>query len=482
MTTTLALFWHRKDLRLSDNLGLTAATQRYPRVVGVFCLDPTILARDDVAHVRVAYMMGCLAALKHRYQQAGSDLLILRGQPETAIPKLAKALTAQAVCWNLDIEPYAQTRDRAVESALKTLKITVHTTWDQLLHAPGTILTGNNEPYTVYTPFWRNVSKQAKAQPAAPNLAALATGLSDIEHTQAVQAGVIPLPTVQELGYHWDRPFILEPGEQPAQARLAEFCHVALADYQEQRNFPAQPGTSLLSPALKFGAIGIRTLWAATVTALEQSRSSEAEASIRVWQQELVWREFYQHVMYFFPQLADGPYRSSWQSFAWENNPDHFQAWCTGQTGYPIVDAAMHQLNETGWMHNRCRMIVASFLTKDLIIDWRWGEKYFMQRLIDGDLAANNGGWQWSASSGMDPRPLRIFNPASQAQKFDAEADYIRRWLPNLRYVETEALITGKIAPLERERCNYPPPIVDHTVQQKRFKQLYQASRLGNPE
>jgi deoxyribodipyrimidine photo-lyase len=236
-------------------------------------------------------------------------------------------------------------------------------------------------------------------------------------------------------------------------------------------------GTSQLSPALKFGAIGIRTIWQAVSQAAENARSEEAQASIQTWQKELAWREFYQHCLYFFPELAEGPYRREFQDFPWENNPEHFQAWCEGQTGYPIVDAAMRQLNTTGWMHNRCRMIVASFLTKDLIINWQWGEKYFMQRLIDGDLAANNGGWQWSASSGMDPKPLRIFNPASQAQKFDPEAEYIRYWLPEVRSLETEYLISGKIPTLECHSCGYPAPIVDHKKQQQRFKQLYQRQK-----
>ncbi len=476
--TSLGLFWHRKDLRLADNVGLAMAHKHSIRLVGIFCLDPDILQRTDIAAVRATYLIGCLAALQQAYQQAGSELLILHGKPAEMIPKLASVLSVQAVSWNLDVEPYAQERDRSVQTALQAIGIAVHTAWDQLLHAPGTVMTGNGDPYTVYTPFWRNWSQKPKATPVEAESTTSLQGLTEIERQTAAQAGVIPLPTASELGFKWDAPLVLEPGEQAALERLAEFCDRAIASYQDQRNFPAQPGTSSLSPALKFGAIGIRTVWAASLVAMEHSRSQEAQDSIRVWQQELAWREFYQHVMYFFPQLAAGPYRPSWQSFPWENNPDHFQAWCEGRTGYPIVDAAMRQLNETGWMHNRCRMIVASFLTKDLIIDWRWGETYFMQRLIDGDLSANNGGWQWSASSGMDPHPLRIFNPASQAQKFDADADYIRQWLPELRRVDTADLVTGKLSPLERAQCGYASPIVDHNHQQKRFKQLYQESRL----
>ena len=181
--------------------------------------------------------------------------------------------------------------------------------------------------------------------------------------------------------------------------------------------------------------------------------------------------------MYFFPELAEGPYRTQYKAFPWNNDKALFQAWCEGRTGYPIVDAAMRQLNETGWMHNRCRMIVASFLTKDLIIDWRWGEKYFMQKLVDGDLSANNGGWQWSASSGMDPKPLRIFNPASQAKKFDSEAEYIRQWIPEIRHLDTGPLVTGHIPEETCDHTGYVQPIVNHKVQQARFKEKYNAQK-----
>ncbi|BAU41996.1 FAD-binding domain-containing protein [Leptolyngbya sp. O-77] len=473
----LILFWHRRDLRIADNVGLAEGRSRSAKVVGVFCLDPGILQRDDVAPVRVAYLLGCLQDLQTRYAKAGSQLLVLHDDPTKALPRLAQALKAQAVYWNRDVEPYGRERDRQVAAALKEAGVEYQAFWDQLLHDPKSILSGSGTPYTVYTPFWKNWSSKSKAKPVADlkNV----EGLTDSEKDAATKAGAIALPKLKDLGLVWDGGFVLEPGEAAAQARLTEFCDRAMTDYQEQRNFPFVDGTSKLSAALKFGAIGIRTVWAATQTAQEQTRSDEAQEGIRVWRQELAWREFYQHVLYHFPELADGPYREPFKAFPWENNEQHFQAWCEGRTGYPIVDAAMRQLNETGWMHNRCRMIVASFLTKDLIIDWRWGEKYFMQRLIDGDLAANNGGWQWSASSGMDPKPLRIFNPASQAQKFDPEAEYIREWLPELRGLETAQLVTGNIDAGDRRSCNYPAPIVDHKKRQALFKQRY-ANAKGN--
>ena len=473
--SNLILFWHRRDLRISDNIGLAAARQKSQKVVGVFCLDPNILERDDVAPARVTYMLGCLASLQSSYAKAGSQLLILHDAPSKAIPTLAAALNAQAVFWNWDVEPYAKERDRTITEALHEKGIKVHNHWDQLLHSPEEICSKSNEPYTVYTPFWKNWSSQPKANPV--DSLQQAEGLTEQEQEMARQAGVVALPTAKELSFVWENELLTAPGEEAAQAQLEKFCTHAISEYEEQRNFPGVNGTSLLSAALKFGAIGIRTVWAATLTAWENSRSEETRSSIQAWQKELAWREFYQHAMYHFPELADGAYRDTFKDFPWDNDEALFQAWCEGKTGYPIVDAAMRQLNEVGWMHNRCRMIVASFLTKDLLIDWQWGEKYFMQKLYDGDLSANNGGWQWSASSGMDPKPLRIFNPASQAKKFDPDGDYIREWLPELRSLDTEFLLSGDISPLERHALDYPAPIVEHNKQQRQFKERYQQQK-----
>ncbi len=470
----LILFWHRRDLRISDHTGLAAVREKSAKIVGVFCLDPQILESDNIAPARVKYMIGCLQSLQERYQQVGSQLLILQNDPVIAIPKLAAALKAKAVFWNWDVEPYSQTRDLAVIEALKTQGIEfLNHNWDQLLHSPQEIFSGAKTPYTVYTPFWKNWITKLKAKPVTTleNI----TGLTEKEQEIAQQLGTINLPSAEDLGFIWDEELIISPGELAAQARLDNFAKSAINEYQEQRNFPAIDGTSQLSAALKFGVIGIRTIWQTTIEALANSNSEEVNASIQTWQKELAWREFYQHCMYHFPELANGAYRDTFKTFPWRNNETYFQAWCEGKTGYPIVDAAMRQLNETGWMHNRCRMIVASFLTKDLMINPQWGEKYFMQKLIDGDLSANNGGWQWSASSGMDPQPLRIFNPASQTQKFDAEAEYIRQWVPELRSVDTGYLVTGKIPPLYIG--NYPQPIVDHQKQQALFKQLYQQQK-----
>ena len=469
----LILFWHRRDLRISDNIGLAAAASK---VVGLFCLDPGILEGDDIAPARVTYMIGCLSELQESYQKLGSQLLIVHEEPSQAIPKMAETLGAKAVYWNLDVEPYAKKRDRSVEEALKEKGIEVKQFWDQLLHAPGDILTkSSNTPYKVYTPFWRSWIQQDK--PGVTDEIKQLEGLSRKELKQAEKAGAISLPSAKDLGYEWDTPLLLSPGETAAQEKLEEFCDRAIYSYDEERDFPYLDSTSHLSAALKFGAIGIRTVWRATVDLAENCRSDEAKNGVVTWQKELAWREFYQHCMFFFPELAEGAYREELKDFPWENDETKFKAWCEGKTGYPIVDAAMRQLNEIGWMHNRCRMIVASFLTKDLIIDWRWGEKYFMQKLYDGDLSANNGGWQWSASSGMDPKPLRIFNPASQAAKYDRDGEYIRYWVSEISSMDTEYLVTGKIPDSERESYDYPKAIVDHKKQQKKFKALYKQQK-----
>ncbi|MCS7030365.1 MAG: deoxyribodipyrimidine photo-lyase [Gloeomargarita sp. SKYG116] len=472
----LILFWHRRDLRTEDSVGLYNARLRTPKVVGVFCFDPNILGRDDIAPVRVYYLRECLADLQQQYQRVGSELLIVWADPTEAIPRLAQALNAASVYWHWDVEPYSQQRDKRVIQALDQRGIAHQQFWDQLLHAPAEIVTQTGQPYTVFTPFWKNWSQQVKAKPYPPLQDCM--GLTADERQIAQEAGAIPLPTLEQLGFSWSGTLDYPIGTAGAKRLLAEFGRSAIYAYQEQRNFPAVAGTSRLSAALKLGVIGIRTVWQFTQDCLQNFPGNE---SVITWQQELAWREFYQHGMYHFPHLETHSYRSKFDAFPWENNEKYFQAWCAGETGYPIVDAAMRQLNQTGWMHNRCRMIVASFLTKDLLIDWRWGERYFMQKLIDGDLSANNGGWQWSASVGMDPRPLRIFNPNTQAAKFDPDAEYIYTWIPELRPVEVAQVLSNQITSLERRSLGYPEPIVDHAKQQHLFKRKYQALG-GNAE
>ena len=543
MTPPRWLFWHRRDLRLADNLGLAAAAAATPAVTGVVVLDPAELAAAQQAPARRWFLAESLHELAGRWQAAGSRLLILQGDPVLLLPQLAAATGAAVVAWNRGVEPAERERDRRVAAALQGDGVKVLVGWDQLLVPPETILTGAGDPYRVYGPFLRNwrgqVERRAAAGdldlrpaprelldldpaslprpelwaallaletvPAAARLAAIASAAggpgarsrdqgaagsgadgaatatasanpdpwkaSGTQHPDLLKAGGAPHPAHPEAFTGADL-CPCRPGEAAALAQLEAFADgQALPSYEEGRNLPGEAGTSALSAALRFGTLSPRQAWAAAAVARFAARSDEALASITVWEQELCWREFYQQALFHFPELADGPYRPQWRHFPWENDPQRLAAWQDGLTGMPIVDAAMRQLVESGWMHNRPRMIVASYLVKDLICDWRLGERFFMEHLVDGDLAANNGGWQWSASSGMDPKPLRIFNPATQAAKFDPEATYIRTWLPELAHVATADLISGRIGALERR--GYPEPIVDHKLQQARFKALY---------
>lgn len=495
MTPPRWLFWHRRDLRLADNLGLAAAARATPAVTGVFVLDPALLEASDLAPARLWFLLESLRELEQRWREAGSQLLLLRGDPAELLPQLALAIGAAVVAWNRDVEPFGRERDRRVAAALQQDGLKVLAGWDQLLVPPDSLFTGGGAPYRVYGPFfraWRHRLEPAGPAPAGAGGLELApvaapSGLLALDPTalpgrgQALWARLPLLDAVPTTG---DSAAALghagfagadlcpcRPGEAAAADQLALFADGALLRYEPGRNLPGEAGTSCLSAALKFGTLSPRQAWAAAQQQRPRARSDEDLQAITVWEQELAWREFYQQALFHFPELADGPYRPQWRRFPWENDTGRFEAWCAGLTGVPIVDAAMRQLNTSGWMHNRCRMIVASFLVKDLICDWRWGERQFMRLLVDGDLAANNGGWQWSASSGMDPKPLRIFNPFTQAARFDPEAQYIRRWLPELAHVATADLISGAIAPLERR--GYPAPIVDHKQQQARFKRLY---------
>jgi deoxyribodipyrimidine photo-lyase len=500
------LFWHRRDLRLADNLGLAAAAAATSALTGVVVLDPAELAAADQAPARLWFLAESLRELAGRWRAAGGRLVVLQGDPLDLLPRLAAATGAAVVAWNRGVEPGERERDRRVAAALQADGVKVLAGWDQLLVAPETISTGAGLPYRVYGPFLRNWRGQVERQAANGDLDLRPSprDLVDLDpaalprpelwaalpHLEAVPAaGDLTHATV--LAHAGGgaggpvRPELLQsfagaplcpcrPGEAAALTQLEAFADGSgLAGYGEGRNLPAEAGTSTLSAALRFGTLSPRQAWGAAAVARFAARSEEALASIGVWEQELAWREFYQQALFHFPELADGPYRPQWRHFPWENDPQRLAAWREGLTGMPIVDAAMRQLVQSGWMHNRCRMIVASYLVKDLICDWRLGERLFMEHLVDGDLAANNGGWQWSASSGMDPKPLRIFNPATQAAKFDNEAAYIRTWLPELAHVASSDLISGRIPALERR--GYPEPIVDHRQQQARFKALHGA-------
>jgi deoxyribodipyrimidine photo-lyase len=412
-----------------------------------------------MAPVRVDFLLANLQRLREDYRALGGDLWIRQGEPLTVIRALVQQADIQEIHWNDDVEPYSRQRDETVKNTLQELGVQVIIHQDQMLHGPGSVLTQSNQPYSVYTPFWRNWSSQKKLKPF-PTPETINVPKSSLE--------IGAIPKLKELGLSSSIP--LPPiGEKAALEQLEKFCAKAIFDYDKQRNFPADAGTSQLSPYLKFGVLGIRKAWESTEHALLHRQA----IGITTWQQELCWREFYKHVLFHFPRVANANYLTQYNNFVWDENKEYFERWCAGETGYPIVDAAMRQLNETGWMHNRSRMIVASFLTKDLLIPWQWGERYFMQKLLDGDQSANNGGWQWSASMGTDPKPLRIFNPVTQANKFDPQTTYVRRWVPELEKAKTVEILSNK----NLEVYGYPKPMVDHAIQQRLYKERYKAAK-----
>lgn len=470
MKTTI--HWFRRDLRLADNTALARAAAGGERLLPVFVLDDAILARRDTGGVRVRFMLGCLAALADALAARGSRLVILRGDPAEMLAQVARGVGAEAVHWNKDYEPYARARDARVAEALAAHGVRSYGWKDQVLFEEREILTGQGRPFTVYTPYAR-VWRTQKATPPGliPELPPLPKGVASLPS--------VPLPDAEALGFTTaaDLP---PPGEHAARAGLDAFCATALPDYDEGRNLPARAGTSGLSPYLRFGVVSIRTVYAATA-----GRSSAA----RTFTGELAWRDFYQQLLFHHPNVERQAFKPAMRTLAWENDRGLFAAWQRGETGYPIVDAAMRQLRATGWMHNRCRMIVASFLTKDLLIDWRWGERHFMRELVDGDLAANNGGWQWAASTGTDAQPwFRIFNPTAQGEKFDPDGAYVRRWVPELAALPTRRIHRPwALTPLEatqlglRLGATYPERVVLHEERRPRALAMYGATRVAAP-
>jgi len=479
MESQRILFWYRNDLRIFDNNALNKSFSLSKAITSIYIFDKNYPLAFN-ADSRAWFLGLTLKELKLNWIKLGSRLIIDEGDPRILIPSIAKLIDAKYVAWNKSIEPYEISRDKDIEKNLKELNIGLINCWDSLLISPDQISTGSNKPYSVYGPFYKNFKSQLKElkfyQDGYNNLN-INSNLIDLE--EIYKDKKIITSSDKKLDKfinknHFDGKNICpcRPGETAANSLFNQFVSSRKINHYEQaRNFPAKDGTSYLSGSLRFGTISIRKLWEKTEELYLKETSNKYLLSIETWQKELAWREFYQHCLFNFPELEHGPYRKKWDLFQWQNNEEWFQRWSDGETGVPIVDAAMRQLNTSGWMHNRCRMIVASFLVKDLICNWQMGEKKFMDFLVDGDLAANNGGWQWSASSGMDPKPLRIFNPHTQTQKFDSLCEYIKYWIPELATTSNTDIIRGELLKLERK--NYPSPIVNHNVQQRIFKSLY---------
>ena len=461
-----AIWWIRRDLRLTDNPTLAAASAGNRPVIPLFIRDPVLENSPYVGPRRLDFLHGALHDLATALSARGGQLIVRQGKPAQLLPTILAASGAQKVYAEADYSPYARHRDKAVAELLPLELIE-----GVAIRPVGQVLKTDGDPYTVFTPF----SKRWKGLPPPATSQLLASP----GQLQTPDLDTEPLPEIsqEQTGF--------PPTGAEAQRRLKEFRQNGIFAYKAQRDFLAVDGTSALSPYLRFGLLSARQAAVVALEAINTAPDKATRQGAESWLNELLWREFYINILYHFPEARRGSFRPAYDNVAWRNDKDEFQAWCTGQTGYPIVDAGMRQLNQTGWMHNRARMIVASFLVKDLLINWQWGEHYFMQQLLDGDPAANNGGWQWTAGTGTDAAPyFRIFNPVSQGQRYDPAGAYVRRWVPELATLPDKFIHEPwALTPLEQRSYNcrlgedYPEPIVDHKVARERTLAAYKAAR-----
>ena len=470
----VAIWWIRRDLRLADNQALATALAQADEVIPVFVFEPALLESDYVGSKRVAFLLEGLRCLDSDLRARGSRLILRTGAPQDELAAMMAETGSGVVFAEEDISPYARHRDARVAEVVP-LRL-VH---GLTVHPAGAALKSDGTPYTVFTPFsraWKALPlPQAEEALPAPHRVPTPTGLSSRSiPRQPILSAEVPF----------------SPGELEALRRLSAFVdgeNPPVYEYAEGRNRLDTAGTSRLSPYLRFGMISARQAVVAALSAIEAAGDEQARKGAETWLNELIWREFYMSILYHFPHVRSNSFRPEYDNIRWVSDEAAFSAWCAGRTGYPVVDAAMRQLAQTGWMHNRARMIVASFLVKDLLIDWRRGERWFMQHLVDGDPAANNGGWQWTAGTGTDAAPyFRIFNPVTQGQKYDPQGAFVRSWLPELGRVSDRFVHKPWAMPLEEQRqagCyigqDYPAPIVDHAWARERVLSAYAQAKEG---
>lgn len=449
-----ALVWFRRDLRDYDHAALSAALACASEIYCVFVFDRDILAGLPRQDRRVEFIWASLQELDAALHARGGGLIVRHGRPQDEVPAVAQALGVQAVFVNRDYEPVAKDRDAELARRLAALNIGFRDFKDQAVFDGNEVLTGAGKPFTVFTPYSKAWLKQLAVFGAAPHASDGALAASDLADG---------IPALDSLGF--EKTDLAELGIQPGMSGAAALWidfQERIANYETMRDFPAIKGVSYLSVHLRFGTLSIRQL----VAAAAQFGGAGAET----WLKELIWRDFYFQVLDHFPHVVGASFRPAYDAIVWEDWPEGFAAWCAGQTGYPLVDAAMRQLAHSGYMHNRLRMVVASFLTKDLGIDWRLGEAFFALHLNDFDLSANNGGWQWASSGGCDAQPyFRIFNPVTQSERFDPEGKFIRRYVPELKNVSRKYIhAPWRMSAMEQaERGvvvgrDYPGPIVEH--------------------
>ncbi len=459
------LHWFRGDLRLADNTALAHAAARAERIAFAFVLDDALLASPRVGAPRLRFLRGCLESLAAELEKRGHRLVIRRGDPREVVPRLARELGAGCVSWNRDTSPYARRRDAAVSAALAKAGVAVLEAKDRVVFEASELRTGAGNGYQVFSPF--RSAWHARLREAAPNEAGPLRLPPPIE----ARAAACKLDALPEFASGSELP---SAGEAAARRRLARFASSAIGDYAEARDLPALDGTSRLSHHLRFGTLSVR----ACVAAAREAAVAEPRlrAGAQKWLDELVWRDFYAAILEEYPSVLERAFRPEFDAVRWNEDDAGFAAWCAGRTGYPIVDAGMRQLAATGWMHNRARMVAASFLVKDLLIDWRRGEQWFLERLVDGDPASNNGGWQWCASTGTDAQPyFRIFSPVAQGERFDPNGAYVKRWLPELRDLPEKLVHRPWEAPAFAQE--YPAPIVDHAQRRMLAVARFEAAR-----
>jgi deoxyribodipyrimidine photo-lyase len=462
------IHWFRRDLRIADNTALCRAAKPGLPVVPAYILSDWRGVHSWTGPNRQHFLCGSLESLAKNLETLEGRLIIRQGKAVDELRKLIKESRAVAVHFNADPDPFGKSVENAVRALCAELGVECHAHADSTLHGPDEVLTLSALPYRVYTPYSRNWLGLPKPSPLAkPPALRTPAGIKSL-----------PLPTVAAWGLEIPATQIVTPGERSARERLKLAISGKIQNYAAQRDFPAESGTSRISQDLRFGLVSIRTVYAEVIKARAAADVAD-KAGIDVFIKELAWREFYFAILHHYPNVLDEEFNADWRGLPWDEPDERFEAWKEGKTGFPIVDAGMRELKATGFMHNRLRMITAMFLTKDLHIDWKQGESWFMQNLVDGEIASNNGGWQWSAGTGADAAPyFRIQNPWSQSARYDPDGHYIRKWLPELAKIHPsrlhEAPKDGRpIAP------DYPLPCLDHKTERERTLAIFKSHRAA---
>jgi deoxyribodipyrimidine photo-lyase len=477
----VSIHWFRRDLRLTDNTALNLAVKNHTQIVPVYILSEWRHAHRWTGYPRQAFLCGCLASLDANLRTKGGRLIIRNGAAVKVLEMLAREAGADTLYFNRDPDPFGRATGQAVEAMGAQVGLKVIACQDHALHERDEVLTGEGRPYRVFTPYARAWSRLEKTAPGR--------AIREISTPTAIHSEALPTPQRWGLSGSTE---ILPSGEAAARKRMHAFLDGPIFRYAERRDLPAEEGTSRLSQDLRHGTISIRELYAKCKEAGQSAQRTTEKQSVATYINELIWREFYFQVLWHWPEVLNHEFqpeyrRLAWRArwrpedeAAWKQDPlarEHFERWCAGRTGFPIVDAGMRQLLATGFIHNRVRMIVAMFFTKDLHLWWMHGESWFMRQLVDGEIASNNGGWQWSASTGTDAAPyFRIQNPWSQTRRFDSTGAYIKRWVPELRDVPPGRLSQPPSAGVSLA-SDYPAPMVDHAKARERTLALFQEAK-----